>query len=738
VTAAPRYRVWSYRLPFRAPVVTGARTLAERRGLLVEVFDTDGYRGWGDSAPLPGWSSTSLASEVAALRGWDGRVMDALPGWARTALHGALLDLAARRARVSLASLLRGQARVGGPVAGSEQASVPVPSVPVPSVPVNAFVAAETAGDVSAAVTSALAAGHRAVKLKVAGRPWSADLERIRALAAAADGVEVRLDANGAWSEDEARAALAALAALSDAEPSFDLAFVEQPVAGLAGLARLRGQVPVRVAADEAVTSPADLERAIAMGAADVIVLKPTSLGGPASTVGLARRAAEAGLDVVVTSFLESAVGLTHALHVAAAVAPLRAAGLATAGLFAADVATPPPLRRGRMPVPEPGLGVSPPASASQEVAADLAQTGAGKVLQTLDGPWGTVGRELGADVVAQLLEAWQRGAGDGHEHGGDPLTPHVVGSPHHGDGGHGRVTPQHGLDSSRPDVLAPTHDEVTAPAEDLEPPIGTDRASVVGGQPASGPLGVVAVPVAAQQHGTAYLDLAVDDAQLDAVERHAVVHDASTRLGQPVGGHHVGGPVDGCGGAAHQDQAEQGRVDAGQGCGDERHECGAPAGGGGHGGGVETFMHLESHAAVECPGDHAQATDVAERQAGQPPVRLGVHTEPSAGGLGRGGDGRVRQHDPLGLPHGAARGHDEGVARLDGHTAVARLPAVGAHHAVGAHGVEQPFPGRRWEPAVEGQHRIAVVPGAPQLGHELRSTGPVQGDQALHGSPMP
>ena len=103
------------------------------------------------------------------------------------------------------------------------------------------------------------------------------------------------------------------------------------------------------------------MQRLLAAGAADVVVLKPASLGGPGRALELASLARQAGMRVVFTHAFESAVGGRHVLHCAAAWGDAEGVhGLATAGLFETDVAEPPGCQDGNVAVPTgPGLGVT-------------------------------------------------------------------------------------------------------------------------------------------------------------------------------------------------------------------------------------------------------------------------------------------------------------------------------------------------------------------------------------------
>jgi len=175
----------------------------------------------------------------------------------------------------------------------------------------------------------------------------------------------IRLDANGAFGEAEALRALERLA-------PHGIDFVEQPVAAaeVACLARVRAASPIRVAADEAVTGIAGARALIDARAADVLVLKPPTLGGPAATLAVAALATGTGLEVVVTSLIDSSLGIAAALHCAAALPRSLACGLATAHLLERDLAAGIPVRGGSMALPErAGLGVAPDASAAETCA---------------------------------------------------------------------------------------------------------------------------------------------------------------------------------------------------------------------------------------------------------------------------------------------------------------------------------------------------------------------------------
>ena len=339
-----------FRLALKAPLVTGGVSIRFRAGFLV-ALSVDGITGWGEASPLPGWSRTSLLDTETALRSASDDLvrggeaaLDTLLATmhdtphARAGLAGAWADLQARGVEQSLAECL-----VADPTCALAS-----------EVAVNALIAAPELSEVQQVAQGAVEAGFKAVKLKVGAVDPAVDVDRVRAARAGlGPGGELRLDANGAWDD---RTALDVLSRVQDC----DVAYCEEPVAGIDAIAAVGRRSRIPVAADESIRSECDAVRALDAGVSNLIV-KPQALGGPDVALAIAARAHEAGARVTVTSFLDSAVGLAHTLHVAAAVDTMvphrRAHGLATAGLLAVDVADLPPVTAGVMSLP-PGYGI--------------------------------------------------------------------------------------------------------------------------------------------------------------------------------------------------------------------------------------------------------------------------------------------------------------------------------------------------------------------------------------------
>ena len=184
----------------------------------------------------------------------------------------------------------------------------------------------------------ARAGGCATAKVKGAepGQSLADDRARVEAVrdALGASG-RVRMDANGAWSVDEAVLAIKALDAAASG-----LEYVEQPCATVEELAAVRRSVDVPIAADESIRRAADPYRVRDLEAADIAVLKVQPLGGVRACLRIAE---DIGLPVVVSSALETSVGIAAGLALAGALPELPyACGLATVQLLTADVVAEP------------------------------------------------------------------------------------------------------------------------------------------------------------------------------------------------------------------------------------------------------------------------------------------------------------------------------------------------------------------------------------------------------------
>ncbi|WP_425412068.1 o-succinylbenzoate synthase [Mycobacterium genavense] len=196
-------------------------------------------------------------------------------------------------------------------------------------IPINATVPAVPAAEVGEVLARFPGASTAKVKVAEPGQTLADDVARVNAVREMVP--TVRVDANGGWTVEQAVLAAAVLTIHGPLE------YLEQPCATVDELAELRRRIDVPIAADESIRKADDPLAVVRAGAADIAVLKVAPLGGISALLDIA---AQIDIPVVVSSALDSAVGIGAGLTAAAALPQLRhACGLGTGGLFQQDVA---------------------------------------------------------------------------------------------------------------------------------------------------------------------------------------------------------------------------------------------------------------------------------------------------------------------------------------------------------------------------------------------------------------
>ena len=320
------------RFAFRAPLRTAYGELRERAVLELQVEEGE-VVGLGEAAPLEPYDGVSLDAVRAALERCRPLLEDAAHGDREELVDACWLEagLPQAVAAVDLALWDLEGKQTARPVAGLLGAHAGAP------VPVSAAIGAVDRAGAAAEAAAAVADGFTTLKVKVG---VGDDAGRLAAVRAVAPEAALRADANGAWTVDEAVAALDALAGIG-------LEAVEEPVHGIEALRAVRERVAVPVVMDETAWEPG----AIASGAADGVCLKVAACGGISGLLAAAAAARAAGAFVYVGSTYDGPVGIAAGVHAAAALQPTPACGLATLRLFA-NVPEVPFAPRG------PGLGI--------------------------------------------------------------------------------------------------------------------------------------------------------------------------------------------------------------------------------------------------------------------------------------------------------------------------------------------------------------------------------------------
>lgn len=265
--------------------------------------------------------------------------------------------------------------------AGIEAAFVGWPPPLRREVGVNAIIPALEPDDAAVLAVQARADGSRTVKVKVAepGGSLERDADRVAAVRAGFGDGAIRIDANGAWTPAAAIEAVRRLDRVAGG-----LQYVEQPCADLAGLAAVRRAVAVPVAADESIRRAEDPLLAVRSAAVDLVVVKCPPLGGVRRALAVI---AEAGVPAVVSSALDTGVGLAAGVALAAAMPDVAYdAGLGTGRLLADDLVVPAmvPLH-GRLPV----RATAPDRDALQRAAARVTTAERQEWIDRLGAAWG-------------------------------------------------------------------------------------------------------------------------------------------------------------------------------------------------------------------------------------------------------------------------------------------------------------------------------------------------------------
>jgi len=337
-------KVHRYSLPLTEPLTLSGRTMEKRRGLILSLSDSDGHIGYGECAPLSGFSRESLKDATEQLlqlrhsvigteipnhleelsggfENWLGKYE--LSPSIRFGFESAVLSLQAARDHLSLEGLLSGQPRtvltVNALLTGSEREIL----------------------DRAARLRSQ---GWSAFKLKVGGRPLVADMEltqKVRSVIGP-DAV-LRLDANRRFSPDDFQEFV-------EGVRGCNIEYIEEPAASFENLQTLLESDPsaLPIALDESLEeiAPDDLMRIDGLKA---VVLKPTLLGLERAA-RFARVAAAKHVPAVISSSFESGVGLAVLARLAAALSGQdTAVGLDTGGYFDSDLLPPLPIINGRL-----------------------------------------------------------------------------------------------------------------------------------------------------------------------------------------------------------------------------------------------------------------------------------------------------------------------------------------------------------------------------------------------------
>ncbi|MFA5667879.1 MAG: o-succinylbenzoate synthase [Balneolaceae bacterium] len=320
---------YKYKIPFRSAFVSSTSSITGRSGFIL-VFEHDGVTAFGEVAPLPGFSNFSLPEIAIILTRYKKDIEAALKhGNTQDFLHSIsnshpisslifglntlFADYESKKNKQSLHTFLTGE--------------------PAKSVSSNAVLGMQSVNQTLHNSQNLIDEGFKTLKLKV-GVNFPQELEILKAIRTQFPLVKIRLDANQAWTVKEAIKSLNLLNEIG-------IEYCEQPIPkdDFKGLAEVRKNTNVKIAADESFRSYEDAEKLLALEAVDILIMKPM-LYGSFSNIYVTKRLAESlGVDLVFTTSIDHIVGRTATAILASVWGSNKYAhGLATGSFFEPDL----------------------------------------------------------------------------------------------------------------------------------------------------------------------------------------------------------------------------------------------------------------------------------------------------------------------------------------------------------------------------------------------------------------
>jgi O-succinylbenzoate synthase len=326
------FDIFRYRLSLNRPLVLRGQTLTYREGFVIRLTDDNGTVGWGEIAPLPGFNSESPENALAAtealafavkndavpnhLEELSGAFADwighrKLPPSVQCGFESAVLNLIARQRGCTLARLIS--------------------DTPLVNVPVNGLISSSLE-ELAPELARFQNTGYRAVKLKVGRGSVEQDIAMVKQTRSGLPAeITLRLDANRTWEYDDAIAFAAGIRGCR-------IEYIEEPLRDTARLPEFASVSGLPIALDETLHDCCP-ETIPHLSVACAAIIRPGRLGGLERAMKFARRVQAHGLRSVVSSNIESAVGLAVLVNFAAALtAEALPIGLDTLSWFAEQI----------------------------------------------------------------------------------------------------------------------------------------------------------------------------------------------------------------------------------------------------------------------------------------------------------------------------------------------------------------------------------------------------------------
>lgn len=321
-----------YTLKLKVPFATSKVIVTERKGFVISLISNSGMIGTGDAAPFPEFGSETYEEDEKFLdrlslplkidlndttKSINDNLssLDSLPAL-RHGIEQALLSLICNEKKISLNSLVNKTSNTIIAVNGAIGFSPVEKSV-------------EKAAEL-------IRQGFRTLKIKVGRDDFGEDYSVIESVRKHLKGsFNLRIDANGKWSPDDAANYLQQL-------EKFNIEYAEQPVNNLKDFIQLKQKTIIPLAPDESIRSVEDAKSFIEYKAADYLILKPMMIGGLLPALDIIEMASQNNVRAVITSSFESAIGRSYAVFIASLIDSITAHGLSTGSYIENDIANDP------------------------------------------------------------------------------------------------------------------------------------------------------------------------------------------------------------------------------------------------------------------------------------------------------------------------------------------------------------------------------------------------------------
>ena len=316
-----------YKLKLKSPFKNASFAINEREGFIIRIVDENNFVGFGEVAPLPGFSLENIENCDVALN----------------KLHYSIIEKSAKKIDFDLIQELQSISNLPSLSFGIEQAVISLlikrgelSSLLTNSKPIeiNGLVGIEPKDEVLKKIDDLLIKGFKTIKIKIGGNNFEDDIELIKTITNRIDdSIKIRLDINGNWDYEKAEQAVNIL-------DSTKIELIEQPVNNINELVMLADFSPIPVAVDETIKSSADARSIIEKSNIQTIILKPSILGGIIETITLIKSAGKLGKKIIISSAFEAVVGRSALMLLSSLVNGNHAHGLNTAAYLAEDFGT--------------------------------------------------------------------------------------------------------------------------------------------------------------------------------------------------------------------------------------------------------------------------------------------------------------------------------------------------------------------------------------------------------------